>query len=1850
VSFLKTKIITLCSILLFFILFSYNLAYSAGKVVATIPAPGPSPFGLAWDGSHLWCSDKRTNKIYKLNESGKVISSFDSPAKQPGGLMWSGGAIWSVNPRTNKIFKLSTSGKVLREFRSPGMFPYSAAWNGKHILNVDRSKNTVYTLTPKGKLVSSIKIHIKHPGGIAWDGKYMWVIESDSARICLLNSTGRLISSFYPPCREPMDLTWGDGFLWVVDRIKRKIYKINVESIYPKTLFIKGKISYQGNGLRGVTVTQRGKVSTKTSTNKKGAFSIKVIFKGVYTIIPEKMGYIFEPEKIRVTVKNRPSTENNFRAILIKKQVGRISWAPPKRANKGFRQREVFTKKRKRQAADIFWAQPKQVNKKHKQRNAFAKKRKHSPDKAVILDIFKDVVEKFKTPGNTPSGISWDGKYLWHSDEGEKIIYKLNTHGKILGKVPIPHKGMQALMWDGKNIWASNPRTHKIYKMGTGGNVLLSFSPPSVFPFGLSWDGENIWHSDSTSNTIYKMDLHGKVVESIKTPLPHPYGIVWDNYYLWIADPDKQKIFKLDEEGNILSSLSSPAMHPKGMAMDNQYLWVVDRLSKKIYKLDKKRYTSYYSLSGNVTTEKLKSLEGITVRLSGKRGFTSVTGTSGEFDFSQLESGMYQITPTKKGYRFLPPTLKVGIKNRNISGKDFIARKVEAKADIKLQKSDKPDKKIAFVTKNKPKITIFPTKDFDEPKPYKNLKRFSSTKFYISGRVAAKGIGLGGVTMVISQDSTNKTYSDKSGIFIFGNLPNGEYSITPYKVGFTFEPPSADISVYYFPSKNNNFEAIPASKSKIDVFKVALASPSGITWDGHVIWLIDRDGKKLYKVSRAGEILKKIDISIKKPFSLSSNENYLWATSVEKNKIYKLNKKGEVVSSFSTPGSFPFGVGWGDGVLWHSDKNSKTIYKLSTGGKILSSFKTDIKHPEGLAFSKGKLWVVDAKNRLLVELDSYGNKIRTISAPCPSPRDITIVDDMIWVIDRATKKIYSISLEKKTKTYALYGKIIYNDEGIPQIKVSLDGKGKDEQITDSKGTFQFKGLSNGEYTLSPDSKLFTFTPEYINITISNSEKDDNIFKAEYIKDKELATITISGGVFKQKQGMEGVNVYITDGTTNISSIKTDSRGEFTFRNLKPGSYRLTPRKTDYSFTPETLDLEVSNDTVDNYEDNNFRAIKSINYIGKVQLSLGGMVSYDNKALENSTITLKGQGKLLRRKSDKQGYFTFAELPIGVYTVKASKSGFSFMPESKTVILSRENEMHLDFNGISILGRSNINSFVVSGYIKSEKEDTKNIDVVLTGGKVKKKAVTNTGGFYIFKDVVKGKYSVSPSNSGFMFFPEKYGVELSDVNSMGNNFSMLTEKEYKKKVEREERKKKLLGQKRRLARGSDTSPTPLFKTKPQQAEPVEHRQHAVTSNSYEQSPPHSQGLQQPYAASSRYNNASSSHVGQKNLDMPSYLDPDILSKNMFMDGYYTWIIDPSKKKLYKVDQSKKIHSEIYIPKGTPNSIRIIGDDLYIYDIDKKIIYHMDISTSRDRFRVSGKSSYGGVGIPETVVTLIGEEKYTSLTDENGYYQFNGVKKGRYVIRPFKSGVVFSPPAFTIFVIKNTDKQNFSRVVYSKDKGFLLKTIKDEMGASDSDVNISTPGLTGNYEDITTLRRTDDKKSTYKIPDALSDEYNDGRCTSCKKGGKGPTVFPDAPVVMNPYTKKPFLIYEIMCFRCHRTLWLNHPVGIFPKKVELPWESVPIKPGGRVRLTCRGCHDKDKGYYKYLRWEAHNDDDVNKICLKCHGDKDIKWAKAHRPIMRQRDNKKKSSRSSKSSKSPFPSFMPLMRERMMKQKRR
>lgn len=200
-----------------------------------------------------------------------------------------------------------------------------------------------------------------------------------------------------------------------------------------------------------------------------------------------------------------------------------------------------------------------------------------------------DVLRVIKTPGPCPTGLAFDGKYLWLADGSTDKIYKISPEtGAVVSSFDSPGHHPEGLAWDGQYLWHIDSGEKLMYKLdpatGTALTILESNSPS---PRDLTWDGEYLWIADYQSDTLLKVSpIDGMMVQTFASPAGEPTGLAFDGRYLWVGDRGQDRVYLVNPaDGLCLSSLRSYGPFPYGLAWAGDTLWNVDYENDEIYQV-----------------------------------------------------------------------------------------------------------------------------------------------------------------------------------------------------------------------------------------------------------------------------------------------------------------------------------------------------------------------------------------------------------------------------------------------------------------------------------------------------------------------------------------------------------------------------------------------------------------------------------------------------------------------------------------------------------------------------------------------------------------------------------------------------------------------------------------------------------------------------------------------------------------------------------------------------------------------------------------------------------------------------------------------------------------------------------------------------------------------------------------------------------------------------------------------------------------------------------------------------------------------------------------------------------------
>jgi len=311
-----------------------------------------------------------------------------------------------------------------------------------------------------------------------------------------------------------------------------------------------------------------------------------------------------------------------------------------------------------------------------------------------------------------------------------------------------------------------------------------------------------------------------------------------------------------------------------------------------------------------------------------------------------------------------------------------------------------------------------------------------------------------------------------------------------------------------------------------------------------------------------------------------------------------------------------------------------------------------------------------------------------------------------------------------------------------------------ETLTDTKG-YEFAGLENGTYNITPQLPGYIFSPETLNVTVKDQDVNNANFEA-------FRGFSLSGTVTdKNGRALSGVLITIDGLKSQSATAFTDSTGFYQFTGLAFDTYTVTPFLEGYGFTPPFQNVTIASADAEKNKTN-------INFVATLGYQISGQITDVNRqGLQGVTVILTGGPQNIPQsaETDKNGAYSFLELDNGTYTVTPSFNDFEFNPPAKTVTIASASALNVDFTAAT---GSNI-----SGYVLVGNTPLKGVSINLIDNRslkdIAQSAQTDDFGFYVLIGVPDGIYTVKPVLAGYGFSPESQILTVINADIKNVNF-------------------------------------------------------------------------------------------------------------------------------------------------------------------------------------------------------------------------------------------------------------------------------------------------------------------------------------------------------------------------------------------------------------------------------------------------------------------------------------------------
>jgi hypothetical protein len=191
-----------------------------GTVVGTF-AVAPSPYGICFDGTHIWITHYTLapsvftvaySKI--LAATGAVINTFTTAANEVAWCTFDGTFVWITNITNDTLLKvLPSTGAVVGTFPTAIANPRDITFDGVNLWLTHFASDTVEKMSRDGDLLGTFAIG-NDPWAVEFDGTNIWVTNIASDNVTKLALDGTILGTF-PAGIGPSGICFDGTYIWV---------------------------------------------------------------------------------------------------------------------------------------------------------------------------------------------------------------------------------------------------------------------------------------------------------------------------------------------------------------------------------------------------------------------------------------------------------------------------------------------------------------------------------------------------------------------------------------------------------------------------------------------------------------------------------------------------------------------------------------------------------------------------------------------------------------------------------------------------------------------------------------------------------------------------------------------------------------------------------------------------------------------------------------------------------------------------------------------------------------------------------------------------------------------------------------------------------------------------------------------------------------------------------------------------------------------------------------------------------------------------------------------------------------------------------------------------------------------------------------------------------------------------------------------------------------------------------------------------------------------------------------------------------------------------------------------------
>ena len=546
-----------------------------------------------------------------------------------------------------------------------------------------------------------------------------------------------------------------------------------------------------------------------------------------------------------------------------------------------------------------------------------------------------------------------------------------------------------------------------------------------------------------------------------------------------------------------------------------------------------------WSISGTISPVSAGS--GATVALSGAATATTTADGSGNFSFTGLANGSYTVTPSRSGFTFTPASRSVTVNGANQTGINFTGQAASSNS-ISIDATISGDRSTAGTAVTTPAFSTGASNEL--------LLAFVAGDYQSGPNTTVTGVSGAGLTWVLVV-RTNPQSGTAEIWRAFASAPLSDVSVT----ATLSQSVVSSITVM-------SFSGVDASGTNGSGAIGASAGASGSSGAPTASLVTTRNNSWVFGVGND------FDNAIGRTLGAGQSLVHQYLASVGDTYWVQMQSSPTAAS--------------GTAVTINDTEPTTDSYNLSIcevlpatsggGGGPSYSISGTISPPSGgsgatvaLSGAASATTVADASGAYIFAGLASGAYTVT---PSRQGYSFTPTAQAVSVNAANVTGVNFTATPLSGQTFSISG-TISPPLGGGGATVTLGGAANSTTTANASGAYSFSGLPNGTYTVAPSNQGYTFTPVVQSVVINGANASGINFVAG-------AGYMISGTLSPPANSV-GATVTLT-GSVNASTVVTGS-STFAFTGLPPGSYTVTPSRTNATFSPLSQGVSISSGNV-----------------------------------------------------------------------------------------------------------------------------------------------------------------------------------------------------------------------------------------------------------------------------------------------------------------------------------------------------------------------------------------------------------------------------------------------------------------------------------------------------------------------------------------------------------------------------------------------------------------------------------------------------------------------------------------------